>query len=148
MQKQINDFIITFKGLWHFKPWLQIAKLHLYNFQHDAWKLLHSYLSKQWYRTTRYFYKSTRLLPHGRNWLKVIPRICFRTTILFNLYLNDLIHLDDFTEVCNFPDYTKFHFCDNDLNNLIKRLEYDTFFVTFFTCDTYYILFHEILYMK
>ena len=28
-----------------------IAKLHAYGFQHDALKLLHSYLSKRWYRT-------------------------------------------------------------------------------------------------
>ena len=30
-------------------------------------------------------------------------------------------------EVCNFTDDTTFHVCDNDLNNLIKRLEHDTF---------------------
>ena len=46
--------------------------------------------------------------------------------ILFNLYLNDLFYLPDFTEVCNFADDT-FHTCDNDLNNLIKRLEHDAF---------------------
>ena len=28
-----------------------IAKLHAYGFQHDALKLLHSYLSKRWHRT-------------------------------------------------------------------------------------------------
>ena len=32
-----------------------------------------------------------------------------------------------FTEVCDFADDTTFHACDNDLNNLIKRLEHDAF---------------------
>ena len=30
-------------------------------------------------------------------------------------------------EVCNFADDTTFHACDNDLNNLIKRLEHHAF---------------------
>ena len=47
--------------------------------------------------------------------------------ILFNLYLNDLLYLSDFTEVCNFADDTAFHACDNDLSNLIKRLQHDAF---------------------
>ena len=41
--------------------------------------------------------------------------------------LNDLLYLSDFTKVCNSADGTTFHACDNDLNNLIKRLEHDTF---------------------
>ena len=47
--------------------------------------------------------------------------------VLFNLYLNDLFYFSDFTEVCNFADDTTFHACDNDLNNMIKRLEHDDF---------------------
>ena len=30
---------------------LLITKLHVYGFQHDALKLIHSYLSKRWHRT-------------------------------------------------------------------------------------------------
>ena len=33
-------------------------------------------------------------------------------------------------EVCNFADDTMLHACDNDLNNLIKRLEPDAFLAT------------------
>ena len=33
-------------------------------------------------------------------------------------------------EVCNFADGTTFLACDNDLNNLIKRLEHDAFLAT------------------
>ena len=67
--------------------------------------------------------KLTCLLVHGRNLLKVYPKDL--GPILFHLYLNHLFNLSDFTEVCNFADDTTFHACDNDLNDLIKRLEHD-----------------------
>ena len=47
--------------------------------------------------------------------------------MLFNICLNDSLYLADFTEVCNYEvcnDGTTFHACDNDLTNLIKRLEH------------------------
>ena len=50
--------------------------------------------------------------------------------ILFNLYLNNLFYFSDFTEICNIADDTTFRACDNDLNNLIKRLEHNAFLAT------------------
>ena len=58
------------------------------------------------------------------------PKDHFFGSILFNLNLNDLLNLSDFTEVCSFTDNTTFHACDNDLNNLVKRLERDAFLAT------------------
>ena len=97
-----------------------IAKLHACGFQHDALKLLHSYLSKQWHRT-----KVNTSFSSWEELIKVVPQESVLGQVLFNLYLNDLIYLPDFTEVCNFADDTTFHACNNDLNNLIKRLEHD-----------------------
>ena len=101
---------------------LLIAKLHAYGFQHDALKLLHSYLSKRWHRT-----KVNTSFSSWEELIKGVPQGSVLGPILFNLYLNDLVYLPDFTEVCNFEDDTTFHACDNDLNNLIKRLEHDAF---------------------
>ena len=38
-----------------------------------------------------------------------------------------MFFLSEFTDLCNFADYTTFYACDMDLNSLIKRLEHDSF---------------------
>ena len=47
--------------------------------------------------------------------------------LLFNIYLNNLFFLVDYTEVCNFPDDTTFFACDKDLGSLLNRLKHDSF---------------------
>ena len=59
--------------------------------------------------------------------IKGVPQGSVLGLTLFNICLNELFYLSDFTEVCNFADDTTFHACDNDINNLIKRLEHETF---------------------
>ena len=163
MQKQINDFIISFlspylcgyrKGfntqhalLTLVENWrksldskgfggailmnlskafdtlnhdLLLAKLHVYGFQHDALKLCYSYFSKRWHRT-----KVKTSFSSWEELIKGVPQGSALGPISFNLYLNDLFYLSEFTEVCNFADDTTLHACDNYLSNLIKRLEHN-----------------------
>ena len=44
-----------------------------------------------------------------------------------NIYLNDLFHLSEYADVCNFADDTTFYACNKDLSSLINRLEHDSF---------------------
>ena len=101
---------------------LLIAKRNAHGFQHDILKLLHSYLFNQWNRT-----KVNTSFSSRKELNKGVPRGSVIGPILCNLYLNHLFYLSNFTKVCNFANDTTFHACNNDLNNLIKRLEDDAF---------------------
>ena len=46
-------------------------------------------------------------------------------SVRLNIYLNDLVFLPEYTDVCIFADDTTFHACDKDLNSLINRLEHN-----------------------
>ena len=47
--------------------------------------------------------------------------------LFFNIYLNNLFHLTESTEFCNFAaDDITFSACDKALNFLIKRMEHDS----------------------
>ena len=51
----------------------------------------------------------------------IIIVVVFLGELLFNMYLNDLSVLSEFTDVCNFADDTSFYVCDIDLNSLLEQ---------------------------
>ena len=99
-----------------------IAKLHAYGFSNDILKLLYSYLSNGWHRT--------KIIQKFSSWKELSQGVFQRSILgpfLFNIYLNNLFFLSEFTDLCNFADDTTFYACDIDLNSLIKRLEHNSF---------------------
>ena len=104
---------------------LLLAKLHAYGFSKKALKLIHNYLSNRWHRT-----KINKDFSTWQELLQGVPQRSVLRPLLFNIYLNDLFFLTESTDVCNFADDTTFYACDRNLNDLINRLEHDSFLVS------------------
>ena len=58
-------------------------------------------------------------------------------SLTFNIYLNNLFYLAEYTKVCNFADDATFFTCDKDFNNLINRLGHDGHFAIEWFESTY-----------
>ena len=100
---------------------LLITKLHDYWFSKESLKLIKSYLSNRW--------QGIKVSLSFSSWPELVlgvPQVSVLGTLLFNIYTNDFFYLIELTDVCNYAGDTTFHACDSNLDDLIRRLEYNS----------------------
>ena len=99
---------------------LILAKLHAYGVDIKSLKLLQDYLSN---RTQRVKLNST-----FSSWLKVllgVPQVSFLGSLLFNIFLNDMLWFVEKTDICNFADENTIYSCAKSVNDVIEHLQFD-----------------------
>ena len=100
---------------------LLIAKLHVYGFSRKSLKLVNSYLKNRWQRT-----KINKSFSSWTELLLGVPQGSVLGPLLFNIYINDLLWVNEQTNVCNYADDTTLYACDQDLESVLQRLEHDS----------------------
>ena len=99
---------------------LLIARLDAYDFDRNALKLIHSYLSDRKHRTKIYNSFS--------NWAEIrcgVPQGSILGPLLFNIYMNDIFLFLPKTKIANYADDNTPYEIENSIRDVISKLEND-----------------------
>ena len=98
-----------------------IAKLEAYGVGENSLKLIQSYLSQRQQRV-----KVGSSLSECLEIILGIPQGSIPGSILFNVFINDLLPFIKETDICNLADNTTLYACGRDLDTISSKLELDT----------------------
>ena len=100
---------------------LLLAKLDAYGFSREALRLVNSFLENRHQRVKiNGSFSTYKQLSLG------VPQGSVLGPLFFNIYINDLLLSIQDTDICNYADDTTIYACDNNLDNVIARLENDS----------------------
>ena len=99
---------------------LLIAKLYAYGIRGNSLKLLKNYLSNRFQRT-----KVEGKFSTWEELLSGVPEGLVLRPLNFNIYLNDLFYVVEYTDICNFADDTSPHSSSTDIDEAISKVEHD-----------------------
>ena len=100
---------------------LLIAKLHVYGFAIEALEMVKSYLSNRKQRV-----KINTSFNSWSDILMGVPQSSVLGPLLFNIYLDELFWINEFTDVGNLADDTTLYSSDIELKTVIRNLEHDS----------------------
>ena len=97
---------------------LIIAKLETCGVGKNSWRLIQNYLSQR--------QQKVEVGSSLSDWLEIILGVLQGSilgTILFNVFINELILFIKETDICNFADDTALYACGKDLDTISNKLE-------------------------
>ena len=97
---------------------LLIAKLDAYGLGRSALEFICSYLSA----------RKQRVKVNGSfsNWRKTnlgVPQGSVLGPLLFNIYIDNMLYLMEYAEICNFADDTTIYVVSDKIDDVVRRLE-------------------------
>ena len=100
---------------------LLLAKLDAYGFTPEALRLVNSFFENRHQRVKiNGSFSAYKQLSFG------VPQGSVLGRRFFNIYINDLLRSLQDTDICNYADDITIYACDNNLDNVIARLQNDS----------------------
>ena len=97
---------------------LLLAKFHAYKLSKQALAVMCSYLSNRKQRI-----KINNFFSSWKDFILDVSKVSVLGSLLFNIYLNDLLFFLKDIGICNFADDTTTYISDESLENVLKSLE-------------------------
>ena len=111
---------------------LLLAKLDAYGFSREALRLVNSFSENRHQRVKiNGSFSAYNQLSLG------VPQGSVLGHLFFNIYINDSLLSMQNTDICNYADDTTIYACDNNLDNVIARLENDSNIIIQWFADNY-----------